>query len=151
MKKSVIKLSVLTLAFTAVLLSSCGTSAKRSAAAKSNDNAEKKSEVKKDLEEVKSDYKEKYEDFKNVFDGKVKDNEKAISNLKSEAKSKSKSVQADIEKKIKVLEKKNQNLKDKFSGYKDEGEEKWESFKHGMNRDMDRLGKGIRDLMENKN
>jgi hypothetical protein len=35
-----------------------------------------------------------------------------------------------------------------LESYKDEGKEKWESFKKEFNHDMDELGKSIKDLFK---
>jgi len=43
----------------------------------------------------------------------------------------------------------NQKKKVKISKYKNDGNEKWESFKREFNYDMDKLGQSLKDLGEN--
>ena len=45
-----------------------------------------------------------------------------------------------------MLEQKNTELKKILSDYKDEGQDKWTSFKNEFNHDMDELGKAFKDL-----
>jgi len=42
-----------------------------------------------------------------------------------------------------------QKKKVKISKYKNDGNEKWESFKREFNYDMDELGQSLKDLGEN--
>jgi hypothetical protein len=44
------------------------------------------------------------------------------------------------------LEKKNTEMKNKLNGYKDNGSEKWKIFKMEFSKEMDDLGKSIKDL-----
>lgn len=61
----------------------------------------------------------------------------------------SNAAKEDFEKELALLEHKNQSLKEKMSYYKDEGDNKWESFKLEFDRDMDNLGKALKDLTNN--
>jgi hypothetical protein len=46
------------------------------------------------------------------------------------------------------LEQKNRGLKKQLEEYKDEGESKWQEFKTNFSRDMDAVGKTVKDLFK---
>jgi hypothetical protein len=49
-----------------------------------------------------------------------------------------------------VLERKNIELKNKIREYKYEGKDKWEEFKKGFNRDVDIVGKALKNIFAKK-
>jgi len=49
---------------------------------------------------------------------------------------------------VAVLEQKNRDLKNTLEGYKDEGQDKWVEFKANFNRDLDGIGKTMKDLFK---
>ncbi len=51
-----------------------------------------------------------------------------------------------LEKKLAEIEKKNAELKAKLADYKNEGDEKWDTFQIEFNHDMKELGKAFSDL-----
>lgn len=57
-----------------------------------------------------------------------------------------KDLKASYEKQIAVLEEKNSEMKIRMSEYKEDGGEKWQSFKIEFNHDMDELGKSLKDF-----
>ena len=107
-------------------------------------------DTKKDLDEARKDYLEKYETFRMESNDKIAENEKAIAILKS-SKSKNKAAKADLNEWLEVLEGKNESLKAEMNSYqyKEDGNEKWESFKQEFNHDMETLGSALRDLTQN--
>ena len=48
------------------------------------------------------------------------------------------------------LKQKNRELKEKLDKYEDQGESKWQEFKTNFNRDMDAVGKTMKDLFKDK-
>ena len=63
---------------------------------------------------------------------------------KAGAKTKAKYNQEVVE-----LEQKNRDLKKQLEEYKDEGESKWQEFKTTFSREMDAVGKTMKDLFTN--
>jgi Skp family chaperone for outer membrane proteins len=81
---------------------------------------------------------------------KINENEKKIAELKAKKDKVKKENLSHYETKIAELEKKNNELKKRISSsYKDEGKEKWESFKKEFNHDMSEVGESINDLYKN--
>jgi septal ring factor EnvC (AmiA/AmiB activator) len=74
------------------------------------------------------------------------DQEKNIAEFKARIAKEKKENRADYEKKLIELENKNSDLKKKLADYKDDGQDKWISFKAEFNRDIDELGKAFKDL-----
>jgi len=60
-------------------------------------------------------------------------------------------VKAQYKKDVAALNEKNRDLKKKLEEYKDEGEDKWKEFKSNFKRDMDSVGKSMRNLFKDKN
>jgi gas vesicle protein len=144
-KKSVLSIGVVTIAVATMLFSSCNSSNEKNETTES-ESVEKLNEAKEDLNEAKKEYNKKYETFKNESLHRIAENEKTIAALKLEMKDETKVAKADLDKKLTTLEEKNQNLKEKISDYKEEDNEKWESFKTEFSRDMDNLGEALKDL-----
>ena len=89
-----------------------------------------------------------YEQFKIEAEKAIAVQEKNIAELKAKIAKEKKDVKADYNKKLGELEKKNDELKKKLVDYKDEGKEKWKSFKAEFNHDMDEFGKAFEGLIE---
>ena len=49
-------------------------------------------------------------------------------------------------KSVASLERQNKELKGKMADYKDEGKDKWEAFKDGFDREMDKVTTAVKDL-----
>jgi hypothetical protein len=98
----------------------------------------------------KTKFDKEWKEFKSNAEIKINANEKRIGEFKVKIKTASKEVKADYDKEITVLEQKNVELKKKINEYKYEGKDKWEEFKQGFNRDMDIVGKAIKDLWAKK-
>jgi hypothetical protein len=98
----------------------------------------------------KTKFDKEWKEFKSNAEIKINANEKRIGEFKVKIKTASKEVKADYDKEITVLEQKNVELKKKINEYKYEGKDKWEEFKQGFNRDMDIVGKALKDLWAKK-
>ncbi|OFY87404.1 MAG: hypothetical protein A3F72_04170 [Bacteroidetes bacterium RIFCSPLOWO2_12_FULL_35_15] len=92
---------------------------------------------------------DEYKAYRAEQEKKITDNEKKIAELKAKKDKVKKEKLAAYESKIDNLEKKNKEMKKKImANYKDEGKEKWESFKKEFNHDMDELGQSLKDLFK---
>lgn len=143
-KKSIIAIGLASFTTAAILFGGCTSTTEKERAA--NEANEKLIEAKKDLDEAKRVYNEKLAAFKIESDNRIAENEKDIATLKEEIKKKSKTVREELDAKLAALELKNQLMKEKVRDYKDESAEQWEAFKIEFNRDMDNLGKALKDL-----
>jgi hypothetical protein len=74
-------------------------------------------------------------------------NELAIANFNEKIANEKKEAKADYLKKIAALEKRNADMKIKLAEYKEDGDDKWKTFKAEFNKEMDDLGKSIKDLV----
>jgi len=73
-------------------------------------------------------------------------NEKAISDFNAKIAKEKKQKRAEYLEDIAKLEKKNTEMKVKLNSYKDNGSDKWKIFKMEFIKEMDDLGKSIKDL-----
>jgi hypothetical protein len=87
-----------------------------------------------------------WHDFKADAGIKINANEKRIGELQVKIKASSRKLKVKYDKEVVVLEQKNADLKTKINEYKYESKDKWEEFKKGFNRDMDDVGKGIKNF-----
>lgn len=132
-----------------ILFNSCKSPAEDKERTNTDEVKENLVEAKESLDKAKKEYVLRYQAFKLESDNKIAENEKVIAELKAKAKMESNAAKQDFEKELTVLEQKNQSLKEKMSYYKDEGDDKWESFKMEFNQDMDSLGQALKDLTKN--
>lgn len=92
---------------------------------------------------------DEYKAYRAEQEKKITANEKQIADMRAKKDKVSKEKRADYESKIDKLEMKNKEMKKRImENYKDEGKEKWESFKKEFNHDMDELGKSLKDLFK---
>ena len=91
-----------------------------------------------------------WHDFKVKAELKINANEKKIDKLQVKIKASGKDLKVKYDKEVVVLEQKNANLKVKIKEYKYESKEKWEEFKTSFNRDMDDVGRGIKNFFTKK-
>jgi len=140
MKKSIFRVTVASCSFIAVM-ASCSSPAEKVEKAES-----KVVEANNNLDSAIKNYQTDMNAYRIETANKIADNEKSIAafNLKT-AKDK-KEARAEYLKKITVLEKRNAELKKKLDDYKDVGDDKWKTFKVEFNKEMDELGKSIKDL-----
>jgi hypothetical protein len=143
MKKSIYTLSLIALT-TGTFTTSCNSSAEKVDEAKANVVV-----AAQDLDQAKANYDEEYAKFKLESDQKITANEKRIAELKADTKKVKKETKEQYEKTIAALEEKNNLMKKKISEYKEEGDEKWQSFKREFNHDMDELCQALTDLTKN--
>jgi septal ring factor EnvC (AmiA/AmiB activator) len=73
-------------------------------------------------------------------------NEKAMADFNVKIAKQKKEKREEYLEDIAELEKKNTGMKNKLNGYKDNGSEKWKIFKMEFSKEMDDLGKSIKDL-----
>jgi thymidylate synthase len=132
-----------------ILFDGCKLPAEDKETINSDESNENLVEAKESLDEARKEYVLRYEAFKLESDNKIAENEKVIAELKAKAKMESNAAKRDFEKELAVLEQKNQSLKEKMSYYKDEGDDKWESFKMEFDQDIDSLGQALKDLTKN--
>lgn len=77
---------------------------------------------------------------------KINSYEKSIGELKARISNETKENLAKYENKLAELEQKTSDMKKKLEEYKEEGKEKWDSYKLKFNHDMDELGKALKNL-----
>ena len=114
------------------------------------DYQDKEKQASQGTKEEKSKFDKEWKEFKANAAVKIDANEKRIEQLKVKIKTASKEVKAKYDKEITALEQKNVELKKKINEYKYEGKDKWEEFKQGFNREMDIVGKAIKDFFSKK-
>jgi len=103
-------------------------------------------EAKMNLDETKQDSISEYQKFKKESDAKIEANEKSIAEFKARIATEKMENKAKYEESLLKLEQKNSDMKKKLSDYKEDGQEKWSSFKNEFNHDMDELGKAFNGL-----
>lgn len=92
---------------------------------------------------------DEYKKYRAEQEKRITENEKKIAELRSKKDKVKKEKLMKYESKIDELEKKNKDLKKRImTNYKDQGKEKWESFKNEFNHDMDELGQSLKDLFK---
>ncbi len=77
---------------------------------------------------------------------KISSYEKSIGELKAKIANETKENLANYEKKLAELEQKTSEMKKKLEEYKEEGKEKWDSYKLKFNNDLDELGKALKNF-----
>lgn len=106
-------------------------------------------EAEQDLTEAQNDYSKEFENFKKEMDEKIATNDKKIAEINASMLKEKKSVQDENKEKIAILEQRNVNIKQRMSEYKDDGNEKWQSFKREFSHDMDELGESLKNFNHN--
>jgi predicted RNase H-like nuclease (RuvC/YqgF family) len=99
-----------------------------------------------DSQAVKTTYSEDWQNFKSESEQKIKENENSIAAFKEKMKKSGKKVKAGYKKEVANLEETNRQMKKKLEEYKNDGKSTWADFKAGFNKDMDKLGKAVKDL-----
>lgn len=125
----------------ATIISGCSSDAEKVETAKSEVD-----KAVQDLDQAKENYKKEYDKFKYDSDERTEANNKSIEKLKIHAKKLNKAAKIEYEKAIDDLEKRNNAMKEKVKDYKEEGNEKWQTFKNEFNHDMDNLGQALKDF-----
>ena len=143
MKKSIFAIAITALV-AGTSITSCDSSTK-----KVEDAAVKVDEASADLTDAKKEFNEEYIKFQLESEERMIENDRQIAELKANKAQLKKEAKADYDKKIKDIEERNSALRIKMNEYKEEGNDKWESFKREFNHDMDELGKSLKDLTTN--
>jgi hypothetical protein len=84
--------------------------------------------------------------FKTESEIKIKDNEENISAFKEKMKKAGTGIKAKYNEEVANLEEENRKMKKKLEEYKNDGKTTWSDFKTGFNKDMDKIGKAVKDL-----
>jgi uncharacterized protein (DUF3084 family) len=140
------KKTILTLAIIVFMAGTISTSFGREPDKKSEKAREDLKEAKKDLKEAQKDSVTEYQKFKKETEVKIASYDKSIADFKVKIAKQKKVNKAKYEKNLAVLEQKNSDLKKKLADYKEEGQDKWISFKKEFNHDMNELGKSLKDF-----
>ena len=140
MKKSILTFpaSILTIAFIVI---SCSSPEEKVEKAEN-----KVIEANNKLDSAIKNYKVDIAAYRIETANQIASNEKTIADFNSKIAKKKKEVKADYLKEIAALEKKNTDMKMKLNSYKDDGNDKWRTFKSEFSKEMNDLGKSIKDL-----
>lgn len=122
------------------IFTSCKSAAQRETAAKQN-----VVEARQELKDTKISNANEWLEFKTESLEKISENETKIADLKVQMNKPGKTFDGLYRTRIEKLEAKNQELKSKINNY-DGNETGWTTFKKDFNRDMDEMGKNIKDL-----
>jgi predicted phage gp36 major capsid-like protein len=98
------------------------------------------------LDEANAEYLADVEKFRLETNEKIDQNAKSIADFNARIATDKKDAKAEYKAKIAALELKNIDMKKKISDYKADGKDGWAKFKEEFNRDMDELGKALKDF-----
>ncbi|MEO6883332.1 MAG: hypothetical protein ABI199_04820 [Bacteroidia bacterium] len=146
------KKTIFTLALTAfiagTIMTGCSSSSEKANTAEAKvDTAQANvNQASKNLKQAEANYTTEYNAFKLESDRKIATNDSIISELKEDSKKMKKAEKARYEQTIDDLEAKNQAMKNELANYKEEDNDKWETFKLGFNHEMDNLQQALKDL-----
>lgn len=140
MKKSILSFTATVFTF-AFLLLSCSSPAEKVEKAENqvveaNDN----------LDSAIKNYQEDMRAYRIETANRIAANEKEIADFNVKISNQKKETRATYLKKMTALEKKNMEMKNKLNNYKEDGNDKWKTFKAEFNKEMDDLGQSIKDL-----
>ena len=155
MKKTIITLAVAVTLVAGALFTGCKSPAQKEDAAQDKvaDAQEDLNAAQKDANaaEIKVATTEEWTAFKIESEGKIKDNEIRIAELKAKKNKPGKTFDKLYEERIETLEQKNMEMRARINTYEN-SQSDWETFKREFNHDMDELGKALKDLtVNNKN
>lgn len=144
MKKIILTLAV-TAFITGSILTGCLSPSQKvkNAEDKLKDKQEAVLDAKNDLNLAQQDSLTEMQQFKIKFENQIGAYEKSIADLKVSIDDTNKENKALLQKKLDELERRNNELKVKLADYKDEGTDKWQTFKSEFKHDMDELGKAF--------
>lgn len=143
MKKTI--LIIAALAFAAATFTGCTTPAQKVENAEENVD-----QASKDLAEAKQKYHAELESFRKQTDTQINSNEQMIAELKTRVAKEKMEARAVYDKRISELEQKNIEMKKKMKHHRDDSMDSWETFKAEFSRDMDELGKALKDFFVTK-
>ena len=84
--------------------------------------------------------------FKKDMEAKIAANEKTIAEMKAKRKNDGSANQESYNERIAELEQKNADLKKRISEFKEDNQQKWQSFKTEFSHDMDDLGTALKNI-----
>ena len=108
--------------------------------------AEKVENLQTEVVEAKEDYLLEVENYRAHTAQLISANNESIKEYNSGIEEEKEELRADYRTKIAALERKNNDMSRKMNDYKADGKDEWQSFKAEFNRDMDQLGRELRDL-----
>ncbi len=149
----IIIIFITTVFMAGVFLTSCDSSAKKVEDARedlqtANDEV---SDAQLDLFQAKQDSSDDYQEYKKESEARIKEYDKSIAELKMKIANEKKYSRTEYQKLVAGLEQKNAELKKSLNEYKEDGQDKWQSFKTKFNSDMDGLGKSISNFFSEEN
>jgi F0F1-type ATP synthase membrane subunit b/b' len=106
--------------------------------------------AKDELKDAQAEYQAEWQKFKTESQQAIESNEKQIDGFKVKMEKAGSKARAKYDRNIATLERKNRDLKKKLEEYKDEGHEKWNTFKTDFNREMDEIAATMKDLFKDK-
>lgn len=107
-------------------------------------------DAKNELKEAKLDSVSDYQKFKVESEKTIAEHNASIAKFRARLAAEKKENRIAYEAKLDKLEKRNSDLQLKLEGYKQKTEENWKAFKSEFSKDMDNLGKSIKDFTINK-
>lgn len=96
--------------------------------------------------ELKQAQNEDFVAFKKESEAKFIKNAESIDDLKIKILKNDEAFRTENQKRVGILEQKNISMQQKLNDYKDEGLEKWTTFKQKFNYDMDELTKDLKEF-----
>lgn len=147
MKNTIITLLVI-MFMSGVVLTGCQSSAKKveNAENKVEEAKENVMEAEQNLYNVRQDSITEYQKFKYESEERINSLDSSIAEFKARLAREKKIDDAKFKMKLAKLEQKNREMRMKLNNYKEEGQDKWISFKNEFIRDFDELGKAFKDL-----
>ena len=140
MKKSILHIAIAAI-ITAVLLTSCKSSANKVDAAQDN-----VTEAKVELNKANDELAIEVAKFQAESDSQIVSNQNTIAEINKSIANEKKEVKEKFETRIAELESKNKEMKKKISEYKAESKDNLESFRNELRHDMNELGQALRDF-----
>ncbi|MBI9069195.1 MAG: hypothetical protein JEZ09_18000 [Salinivirgaceae bacterium] len=135
---------IMALIVSGAFITSCGLSNKK--AEKAQDAVENTMDNAVEFNKSRNDSIEQY---KIESQEKIDNIKQEITDLKAKLKAEKRKDMTIYQNKLDALETKNNELKAKLNEFKDNGQEKWVSFKKEFNHDLDEMGKAIKDIAVN--
>ncbi|WP_309608239.1 hypothetical protein [Flavobacterium sp.] len=145
--KNSISILAIALLMSGSIFTSCKSAVQKEAAARQNvDNAkENVTEANEDLKNQQQDNEADWKVFKAESEAKILANEQQIEQVKVKMNKPSSTFDGIYRTRIEKLEASNVDLKSRINNY-DANQTGWDVFKKDFNRDMDELGKNIKDV-----
>jgi hypothetical protein len=144
MKKSILIIAAMAFAATATF-TGCTTPTQK--VENAEENVQKANE---ELAKAKQEYLTDVDSYRRQTDTQISTNDQMLADLKTiVAKERAETRTAYLQR-ISVLEQKNLEMKNKMRDYRGDNQENWKTFKSDFSRDMDQLGKDLKDFFVKK-